>query len=91
MNEIRIKYVDDIETLKKQNEEAIRVQKEADDEISAITMDISQNYEAYLGKENLKVSVIDNLTDIINSGSALNISEALEAYKKQIEAAKAAK
>ena len=91
VNEIRIKYVDDIETLKKQNEEAIRVQKEADDEISAITMDISQNYEAYLGKENLKVSVIDNLTDIINSGSALNISEALEAYKKQIEAAKAAK
>ena len=91
INEIRVKYVDDIEALKKQNEEAARVQKEADDEISAITMEISQNYEAYLGKENLKVPVIDSLIEIINNGSALNVSEALEAYKKQIEAAKAAK
>ncbi len=91
INEIRVKYVDDIEALKKQHEEAVQIQKEADDEISAITMDISQNYEAYIGKENLQISVIDSLTDIINSGSALNISEALEAYKKQIEAAKAAK
>ncbi len=91
VNEIRVKYVDDIEDLKKQNEEAVRVQKEADDEISAITMDISQNYEAYLGKENLRINVIDSLIEIINNGGALNISEALEAYKKQIEAAKAAK
>ncbi|MCR4721736.1 MAG: hypothetical protein K5655_08425 [Lachnospiraceae bacterium] len=85
VNEIRVKYVDDIEELKKQNEEAARIQKEADDEISSITMDISQNYEAYLGKENLRISVIDGLIEIINNGGALNISEALEAYKKQIE------
>jgi len=91
INEIRVKYVDDIEDLKKQNEEAARVQKEADDEISSVTMDISQNYEAYLGKENLKVPVIDSLIDIIKTEGALNISEALEAYKKRIEAAKASK
>jgi len=54
-------------------------------------MDMSQNYEAYLGKENLKVSVIDSLIEIIDNGGALNISEALEAYKKQLEAAKSAK
>ncbi|MCR5830068.1 MAG: hypothetical protein K6F93_06975 [Lachnospiraceae bacterium] len=86
VNEIRVKYVDDIELLKKQSEESTRIQKETDDEISAITMDISQNYEAYLGKENLSVTVIDGLIEIINNGGALNISEALEAYKKQIEA-----
>lgn len=91
VNEIKVKYVDDIADLKKQNEEAARIQKEADDEISSITMDISQNYEAYLGKENLRISVIDSLISIIENGGALNISEALEAYKKQIEAAKASK
>ncbi|MCR5431899.1 MAG: hypothetical protein K6E95_05020 [Lachnospiraceae bacterium] len=91
VNEIRVKYVDDIELLKKQSEESVRIQKETDDEISAITMDVSQNYEAYLGKENLKVSVIDSLIEIIDNGGALNISEALEAYKKQLEAAKSAK
>lgn len=85
INEIRIKYVDDIEALKRENEEAHRLKKEADDDISATTMGISQNYEAYLGKENLCVSVIDTLIGFINNGNANNISEALDFYKKQIE------
>lgn len=85
INEIRIKYVDDIDTLKRENEEAHRLKKEADDDISATTMEISQNYEAYLGKENLCVSVIDTLIGFINNGNANNISEALDYYKKQLE------
>ena len=54
-------------------------------ELSDITVKISKNYEAYLGKEVLSVSVIESLIDIINDGGAETVGDALEQYKKTVD------
>lgn len=83
-NEIAARYVDEINTLKAGNEAAYDEQRAVEEQIKSVSLEISTRYEAYVGKENLNVPMIDNLIDIINGGDALNIADALTFYKKQL-------
>lgn len=46
-------------------------------------LEINNKYEVYLGKEFMTRSKIDALEDIINHGTATNISEAIDEYYRQ--------
>ncbi len=48
-------------------------------------LEITDNYEMYLGKEFLNAEGIDALADIMAHGTAANISEAIEEYHKREE------
>lgn len=52
-------------------------------EVKAQRLFITDNYASHLGKEFLDSFKINDLTTIIQSGQASNISEAIEIYKKR--------
>lgn len=58
---------------------------ETDSARKAKALEISSNYEVYLGKEFMNRSKIEKLEDIINHGTVTNISEAIEEYYRQTD------
>lgn len=79
--EITARYQKDIDKL---NESLAKVREEIssfEDAISRGTLSFSDKYETYLGKEFLTPDRLDALIDIIDSGEAKNISEAINIYK----------
>ncbi len=81
-NQIRVGYMDSINSMKAENEAAYDEQRELEKQVKTKTLEISQKYEAYVGKENLSVGMIDSLIEIINGGDAINIADALAFYKR---------
>ena len=81
-NQIRAGYIDSINKMKAENEIAYDEQRALENRIKTTTLEISQKYEAYVGKENLTTGMIDSLIEIINGGDAVNIADALVFYKK---------
>ncbi|MCR5324351.1 MAG: hypothetical protein K6E85_13925 [Lachnospiraceae bacterium] len=81
-NQIKAGYMDSINKMKAQNEAAYDEQRELENNIKNVSLVISQKYEAYVGKENLSVGMIDSLIEIINGGDAVNIADALVYFKK---------
>ena len=57
---------------------------EADTRRNEAAMDLSNNYEVYLGKEFMTEERINALQEIINHGTASNLSEAIEEYKDKL-------
>ena len=84
-NDINGRFAPDIETDEKALESTREEKHSVDSELSELTVKISKNYEAYLGKEALSVSVIDSLIEIMNDGNAENIADALDYYKKTVD------
>lgn len=83
INEIRTRYVDQMDKLQEDNAASYEEQRKVDEGIRTLTMDISRKYESYLGKGALSVQMIDTLIDIINAGDASNIADALAEYKRR--------
>ena len=81
-NQIKAGYIDSINKMKAENEIAYDEQRTLENRIKTTSLEISQKYEAYVGKENLSASMIDSLIEIINGGDAVNIADALVFYKK---------
>lgn len=57
---------------------------ELDQRRNAATLDLSNNYEVYLGREFMHPEKIDALAEIINHGTAANLNEAIEEYKNKL-------
>ena len=83
--EIHTRYFEEIEEDQKALERTFEEKHAVEAELSEITVKISKNYEAYLGKEVLSVSVIESLIDIINDGGAETVGDALEQYKRTVD------
>ncbi|MBP5331871.1 MAG: hypothetical protein J6Y89_08480 [Lachnospiraceae bacterium] len=81
-NQIKAGYIDSINKMKAENEIAYDEQRTLENRIKTASLEISQKYEAYVGKENLSAGMIDSLIEIINGGDAVNIADALAFYKK---------
>lgn len=88
VEEIKARYVGRLEEMKRSCENAYSEQRAADEQIKTLSLEITKKYEAYVGKENLTVPMIDALTEIINDGEATNIGEAISYYKKELLEAK---
>ncbi|MCR5330636.1 MAG: hypothetical protein K6E62_05560 [Lachnospiraceae bacterium] len=81
-NQIKAGYIDSINKMKAENEIAYDEQRTLENRIKTTSLEISRKYEAYVGKENLSISMIDSLIEIINGGDAVNIADALVFYRK---------
>ena len=51
-----------------------------------LSMEISNRFESYLGREFMQPDKLEALSDIVRNGTAANISEAIEEYRKGTEA-----
>ena len=87
-SEITDRYSADLEQLKSANDAAYDEQNRAADEIKSMSLEMSRKYEAYVGKDNLSVPVIESLIDIIENQDAANIADALAYYKKMTSESK---
>lgn len=54
---------------------------EADQDLRETTMQVTERYESYLGKEFLDASKVEQLIQLIEWGEASNITEAISAYR----------
>jgi len=81
--EIRSRYEDELISLKETLKETSTEQKDAEDKIKEISLMISKQYEAYLGKEMLTVQKLDKLITHIQKGEAADIGEAIALEKNK--------
>jgi len=58
---------------------------DAEQRRKAKALELSNNYEVYLGKEFMSRAKIEKLQEIIAHGTATNISEAIEEYNRQYD------
>lgn len=84
-DEIKSGYQADIDKYKKEYDAAYKEHRSADEKVKDFKLEISQKYEAFVGKEYMTIPMIDMLTDIINTGDALNIGDAIKFHERQIE------
>lgn len=80
-NEIRSRHEDEIEKLTDNYKNAKKDADRLEDAVNKMEMDVSKKYDAYLGKDFLKVDKVDAIIEIIQKGEADTIGEAMEVYK----------
>lgn len=75
--EIKGRYAQELASLKATRADVCASQKEAEDKVKALSLMMSKQYEAYLGKDMLTVPKLDKLISRISAGEAADIGEAL--------------
>ena len=75
-----------IDELTAQKNEASALLSQLEEARKAKALTLSNDYEVYLGKEFMDPERINALAEIINHGTATNISEAIEEYKNRMDA-----
>lgn len=75
--EIKKNYEEELAALRQEHETAYRGQKQAEERVKELSLELSGRYESVLGKEKMTVAEIDRLISYIQEGRAANISEAL--------------
>ncbi|MDO5520547.1 MAG: hypothetical protein Q4G58_08660 [bacterium] len=82
-SEVRAKHQMEISDLQSQYE----VQKEqthhVEEQIAMITSDLTNNYQAYIGKDLMNVEAVDELIEIMNINQLRAISEGIQLYRNQ--------
>ncbi len=76
-NEIKGKDKPRIEKIKEELAKESEELKKLEDKQKDISLDLTTGYGPYIGVENLNVKTIDAMIDLVNSGRAKNISEAI--------------
>lgn len=83
--EIKSRYEQELTDMRTAYDSAYNEQRTLEDKVNAFVLDMSRKYEAYVGKEAMSISMIDSLIEIINTGDALTIADALVCYRKQAD------
>ena len=81
--EIKGRYAEELTSLKTTHAEVCANQKSAEDKVKEISLTMSKQYEAYLGKGMLTVQKLDKLISRISKGEAKDIGEALALEKNK--------
>jgi len=81
-DEIKARNQDELNSMKKQYGQVYVEIKDTEDKIKNLSMDIANNYEAYMGKEFMSVEKIKILMDIMLDNKLKTISEAIGYYKE---------
>ncbi len=76
-SEIKSRYEEELTSLREKYKETCAEQKKAEEKVKEISLMLSKQYEAYLGKDMLTVAKLDRLISRISKGEAANIGEAL--------------
>jgi hypothetical protein len=85
--EIKGRYEEKLTALKAEYERVRSEAANAEDKIQQLTIKIGSEYEPFIGKDLMTLDRLDALINIIQAGSAGNISEALAFYKQSMNQA----
>lgn len=81
-DEIKSRHQSELNDLKKNYEDVYNELRIAEEKMKEFSLEISKKYEAFVGKEIMTVSQIDKLIELMESGTASKISEAMELNKQ---------
>ncbi|MBH1941120.1 hypothetical protein I5677_09475 [Mobilitalea sibirica] len=82
--EIKSRYEEKLSGLKEEYKQVSDEAGKADDRIKALTIKIASVYEPFIGKDLMTLDRLDSLINIIQAGSANNISEAIAFHKQSM-------
>lgn len=82
--EIKARSEDKLKGLQSQYEKVRAEVAVAQEKVKQLTIKIASEYEPYLGKDFMTLDRLESLINIIQAGSAANISEALTFYQKSL-------
>lgn len=80
--EIKTRYQEELTSLKQDYGRAYVEIKETEEKIKNLTMELVNNYEAYIGKEFMNIEKIAALVEIMESNQIATISEAITYFKE---------
>ncbi len=80
--EIKARNQDELNTMKRGYGEVYVEVRDTEEKIKSLSMDIANNYEAFMGKEFMAIEKLNILIDIMTDNELKTISEALGFYKE---------
>lgn len=80
--EIKARSQDELNNMKKQYGEVYIEIRDIEEKIKNLSMEIANNYEAFMGKEFMSIEKINILIDIMTDNDLKTISEAIGYYKE---------
>lgn len=81
-SEIKNEYNEKLKSIKENYEQTYSELRQIQEQIKTITLNSAKEYEPFIGKEILKVDILNELIEIIEEGMGQNISEAIAIHKK---------
>lgn len=82
-DQIIANHKDELDSLKVEYHKVHEENKENLDQLNKLSLSISEEYEGYLGKDNLSLEKIEKMEEIMTTGDAKTISEALSALSQK--------
>lgn len=79
--ELTAEFAEDLDPLREEHEKVYAQQRKTEENIKRLSMKLTNEYNSYLGKENLEVSTIDALLKIMEAGEAATVKDALAVYR----------
>lgn len=77
-----------LDPLRKEHDEIYEQQRHTEENIKKLSMKLTSEYNSYLGKENLDISMIAALIRIMEAGRAATVADALALYRSEPDAGK---
>lgn len=81
-DDIRLQYKETIDGLQQELQNVSKQSEDVNKRIKDIKIKLSTNYESNLGKDMIRPEVIEALTQMIASGEAYTIKEAIQLYRE---------
>ena len=84
VEEIKSRYEEEMKGLQNKVKEANEEQRKASEKVKEFSLEITNRYETYLGKDTLTKTTIDRLIEIMQEQKATSITEALSIYRAEL-------
>lgn len=85
-SEIREQNRPDLDQLKTEHEQISVELKQAEEKVKLFSIEIANRYESFIGKDMMVISKIDTMIELVNSGKATTIAQALAMCKEPMAA-----
>jgi DNA anti-recombination protein RmuC len=82
--EVKSRYEEEMKGLESKVKEAHEEQRKATEKVKEFSLEITNRYESYLGKDMLTKAAIERLIEIMKEQNVTNITEALSIYRAEI-------
>jgi hypothetical protein len=81
-NEIKSRYVEELEAFKVDLDNVIKERKQLEERIKTTSLNVANTYEVYLGKEFMTVEKLETLATLMKDNELKTVSEAIALYKR---------
>lgn len=80
--EIKNRQKEELDLLKAEHERVYEEQRVAEEKAKQYSLEISNKYESFVGKENMSLSKIDRLIELVESGEVSKVADAIAVSEK---------